>query len=102
LQAWGHQQPPAHPSIGSLLAGKHPDIGKDTPFPSSGNPLHEKPVLASELLSDFEFLRNINHHLCPKSQTGFVAYFQPIPFDSMFDPCTGNSFSLHIVAGNRA
>ena len=61
------------------------------------NPLHDTPVLASDFLSDFEFLGIINHHLHPKNRTGFIAHFQPVLFNTMYDTCPGNSFAPSAV-----
>ena len=55
------------------------------------NPFHDASVIAGNLLSDFEFLGIIDHHLHPKNRTGFIVHFQPVLFDTMFNPCPGNS-----------
>jgi hypothetical protein len=60
------------------------------PFPHS-NPFHEFPTLSSDALSDFEFLGIVDDHFDPKNRTGLVVHFQPVLFDAMFDPRTGDA-----------
>jgi hypothetical protein len=42
------------------------------------------------LLSDFESLRFIDHHLDTEDRTGFVIHLQPVLFHTMFDAGSGN------------
>jgi hypothetical protein len=66
--------------------------------------LDDLPFFASDFLSDFEFLGIIDHHFHPKNQTGLVIHFQPVLFNAMFDPCSGDSpafFRLEEASAGR-
>jgi hypothetical protein len=95
-----HQLSPMLPDIYSLPARRLPDSGKGTPPLSSGLPTPSLVFFSSNSLSGFEFLGIIDHHLHPKNRTVFIAYLQPVLFNTMFDSCSRDSSApssvLHI------
>src|SRR5690606_12982333 len=64
------------------------EIGNSLPH---WNPFQHSLVFAGNLLSDFESLGIVNHHLHSNTRTVFVVHFQPVLFNAMLYPCPGKS-----------